>query len=109
MRGMIARLLSFLALAALLLMPLVPAQAAARANAAMTMAMSGHGHCGHQLSAPDKAVPSAHCGAACALVLPEVQHSALAFPAGQTLPIPARLSTLAGRTPRLATPPPKRG
>lgn len=109
MAEMIARLLSFLALAALLLMPLVPAQAAEARTPTPTMAMSGDGHCGEGSSAPEKAVPGAHCGAACALVLPDVQRTVLAFPGGRAVPTPARLTTLAGRTPRLATPPPKRG
>jgi len=92
-------------------MPLVPAQAAtAQAKpAAMTMAMNGDGHCGEAPSAPDKAVPGSHCGAACALLPPEAQRSIVHFPAGRAPLAEPILATFASRTTLLSTPPPKRG
>lgn len=103
---MVARLLSFLALAALLLMPLVPAPAAAAAMPA-TMAMNGDGHCGEMDKAADKALPGAHCGAACALLLPEARRSLASFPCSAARPAASRVAALDSLSPQMGTPPPR--
>ena len=83
---MAARLLSFLALVALLMMPFVPAAAAGPAMPATTMAMNGDGHCGDTQKPRDEALPGAHCGAACALLLPGPCRRLQMFPASRTEP-----------------------
>jgi len=106
---MAARLLSFLALVALLMMPFVPATAAGPAMPATSipMAMTGEGHCGDAQKGPDDAVPGAHCGAACALLLPAACRRLQIFPAGRAEPAARAVRALESLTPQLGTPPPR--
>ncbi|WP_152569419.1 MULTISPECIES: hypothetical protein [Sphingomonas] len=105
---MVARLLSLFALTALLLMPFAPAPAQAATSS--SMAMSGDGHCGGEAPVgADKSLPGAHCGAACALVIPQVGAVMAPTPAREKMPAASPLTPLDGRTPRLATPPPRLG
>ena len=103
---MVARLLSLLALFALLLMPLVPAQAMPVA-APMTMTMNGDGHCGDGQALPDKTLPGTHCGSACALLLPEPGRCLSSFPVGSATPDATRVAALESFTVPLGTPPPR--
>jgi hypothetical protein len=106
-RRVTARLLSLLALVALLLMPLGFSAPASAAAAPSAVAMEHDGHCPPQPEPGGKSLPGSHCVTGCALVLPD-QAGVPATRAFAPRPhLQASSTSLAGRHPDIVTPPPK--
>lgn len=103
-RLMATRLLFFLALLGLLLMPL--GMGAPASASTPTSAMSQH--CpSEQPDGLGKSVPGAHCAAGCAVVLPRPELGARLAIVEAALPASQTLASLDGLTPATGTRPPK--
>jgi len=103
-----ARLLSFLALLSLLLMPFGLSTPADAATAPAAAAMEHEGHCPPQPEPTGKNLPGTHCVTGCALVLPEPARVAAIRSFAPRPHALAQFNSLTGRQPEIVTPPPKR-